>query len=262
MKLCNKCKTNKEPLNFSKKARSKDGLSNWCKDCNKDYTKSYYINNKESLDRKNKENYQKNSEHFKQKSKEYRENNKEYYSEYFKVYYSNNKESLSEYKKNHYNSNRDKYLINSKQQKESNPEKYSEYLKNWRENYTEYMKGYLKEWWSLNRNKRKTYWENIRNNNPHYIAWRSSLRLALSRMNKAKNEHTIDLLGYTPFDLKSHMESLFKDGMSWENWGEWHIDHKIPVSKFDPNTPIDVVNDLSNLQPLWAFENLSKSNKI
>ena len=40
------------------------------------------------------------------------------------------------------------------------------------------------------------------------------------------------MLGYSSNDLKIHMELLFSDGMSWENWGEWHIDHKIPVSKF------------------------------
>lgn len=70
------------------------------------------------------------------------------------------------------------------------------------------------------------------------------------------------MLKYSAEDLKKHMEYLFKEGMSWENWGEWHIDHRIPVSKFDPNTPIDIVNSLDNLQPLWAKDNLSKSNKI
>ena len=63
-------------------------------------------------------------------------------------------------------------------------------------------------------------------------------------------------------DLKNHMISLFKEGMSWENWGEWHVDHIFPVSKFDPNTLMSVVNALDNLQPLWAFDNLSKNNNI
>ena len=58
------------------------------------------------------------------------------------------------------------------------------------------------------------------------------------------------------------MELLFLDGMSWNNWGEWHIDHRIPVSKFDKETPMSIVNSLSNLRPLWALDNLSKSNKI
>ena len=109
MKLCKKCNTTKEFLEFSKKKSNKDGLNNWCKECNKEYLKNYYLENK---------------------------------------------------------------------------------------------------------------------------------------------------------DLKLHLESLFIDGMSWENWGEWHIDHKIPVSKFDKETPMSIVNNLNNLQPLWALDNLSKSNKI
>lgn len=262
MKFCNKCVTNKEESEFSKKIRNKDGLSNWCKDCSRQYAKSYYLNNKESLDEKNKENYYRNLEHFKLKSKEYREKNREYYSIYFKEYYLDNREMLVEYKKSYYEENKYIYLERSINKRENDPIKYSEYLKNWRDNNPEYSKEYLKEWWISNSDKRKIYWKNIRNNNPHYIAWRSSLRLALSRMNKEKGGNTIDLLGYSPIDLKIHMENLFKDGMSWENWGEWHIDHIIPISKFDSNTPINIVNDLNNLQPLWAFENLSKSNKI
>jgi hypothetical protein len=48
--------------------------------------------------------------------------------------------------------------------------------------------------------------------------------------------------------------------MSWDNWGEWHIDHIIPVSKFEKETPPSIVNSLSNLQPLWAIDNYKKSN--
>lgn len=57
------------------------------------------------------------------------------------------------------------------------------------------------------------------------------------------------------------MESLFEDGMSWDNHGEWHIDHIKPVSLFNPKEKASVVNSLKNLQPLWAHENLSKGNK-
>ena len=73
------------------------------------------------------------------------------------------------------------------------------------------------------------------------------------RLGKQKEGHTIDLLGYSALEFKNHITSLFTDGMTWENYGEWHIDHIKPVSKFDKNTPINVVNSLSNLQPLWAI---------
>lgn len=75
-------------------------------------------------------------------------------------------------------------------------------------------------------------------------------------------------LGYNIDELKNHLEEQFKDGMSWDNYGfyGWHIDHIMPVSSFKYSS---VEDDgfkecwaLSNLQPLWAEENMSKSNKI
>ena len=48
--------------------------------------------------------------------------------------------------------------------------------------------------------------------------------------------------------------------MSWENWGKWHIDHIISVSKFEKDTDSKIVNALSNLQPMWASDNIRKSN--
>ena len=49
--------------------------------------------------------------------------------------------------------------------------------------------------------------------------------------------------------------------MSWDNHGKWHIDHIKPVSKFDKNTLPSIVNALSNLQPLWAIDNIQKGNQ-
>ena len=68
-------------------------------------------------------------------------------------------------------------------------------------------------------------------------------------------------MGYTSNELKIHLESLFKDGMSWENYGKWHVDHIRPIVSFDKNELPSIVNSLSNLQPLWAYENLLKGSK-
>jgi len=74
-----------------------------------------------------------------------------------------------------------------------------------------------------------------------------------------------DLVGYDVAELKSHLESLFISGMTWSNYGQWHIDHKKPISKFNVVT----INDdefkkcwsLDNLQPLWGIDNQIKHNK-
>lgn len=67
-------------------------------------------------------------------------------------------------------------------------------------------------------------------------------------------------LGYSAEDLRARIEINFKPGMSWGNHGEWHIDHRVPVSRLIDrgiNDPA-VINCLSNLVPLWASENLKK----
>ena len=66
-----------------------------------------------------------------------------------------------------------------------------------------------------------------------------------------KNGKTIELLGYSAIQLKIHIESLFTEGMNWDNYGEWHIDHIKPLNSFEKNSLPSVVNALSNLRPMW-----------
>lgn len=88
-----------------------------------------------------------------------------------------------------------------------------------------------------------------------------------SQLKKNKNyKGVFDILGYSAEELKAHLESQFTGGMSWENMGEWHIDHIIPKSFFvfagTNDTEFRMCWRLENLQPLWAKDNLQKSNNI
>jgi hypothetical protein len=76
-----------------------------------------------------------------------------------------------------------------------------------------------------------------------------------------KQKKTRELLGFSPEQLQLRMECQFKPGMSWDNHGQWHIDHKKPIAAFVRQGILDPrqINMLSNLQPLWAPENYSKS---
>lgn len=71
---------------------------------------------------------------------------------------------------------------------------------------------------------------------------------------------------YTVEQLRTHIEKQFKPGMSWGNYGLWHVDHKIPITLFNYEHPSDLdfkrCWSLNNLQPLWAAENIKKGNKI
>lgn len=79
----------------------------------------------------------------------------------------------------------------------------------------------------------------------------------------SKSENTIRLLGCTIEDLKIHLESMFKNGINWNNYGDWHIDHIRPCNSFDLSKPKEQRKcfHYSNLQPLWAVDNLKKSGK-
>lgn len=92
----------------------------------------------------------------------------------------------------------------------------------------------------------------------------SRIRSAMKRQNEKKYKLTIELLGCSIQQFKSHIENLFDNNMTWDNQGEWHFDHIIPCSSFN------LINEdeqkkcfhYTNLQPLWAKDNLMKSNKI
>lgn len=83
---------------------------------------------------------------------------------------------------------------------------------------------------------------------------------------KAYKISKVELIGCTPNELKKYIENQFVEGMCWENYGiyTWHIDHIIPLSKFNLKDPEEVKKafNFKNLQPLWAKDNLEKSNKL
>jgi hypothetical protein len=81
------------------------------------------------------------------------------------------------------------------------------------------------------------------------------------RKSYKKGSKTENILGCSFDNLKAHIESQFKSGMSWNNWGQWHIDHIMPVSMAKTEDEIIRLNHHRNLRPLWAHENLSKSDK-
>lgn len=105
------------------------------------------------------------------------------------------------------------------------------------------------------------HYENL-NKNPHIKAWRSVLKGYIERTNMKKSDRTFNLLKYSPKELKEHISSLFNDSMTWDNYGEWHIDHIVHVSLFKSDTPCYIVNELSNLRPLSSSLNISRHNNL
>lgn len=76
-----------------------------------------------------------------------------------------------------------------------------------------------------------------------------------------KDKKTIELLGCSLEEARVHLEASFSQGMSWLNYGKWHVDHIIPISSAKNKEQLEKLWHYSNLQPLWAKDNLSKSDK-
>jgi hypothetical protein len=89
-------------------------------------------------------------------------------------------------------------------------------------------------------------------------------RVIHAMQRNSKSVPTESLVGCTMEELKDYVESKFQEGMTWENYGEWHIDHIIPCSSFDLSVDEQQARcfHFSNMQPLWAVDNMKKGSKL
>ena len=175
---------------------------------------------------------------YSRKKKDYYQRNR---TEYNKDYYQKNKERISiqrriNYNKDYYQRNKEKILKWAKKARMKRRDKFNKYIRD-----------RLKT--DINFKLRKTI--------------RARIRLALK--NNKKRSKTLKLLGVNNIiTAKKHLEKLFKPRMTWKNHGKWHIDHIIPCSSFDLTKASEQREcfHYTNLQPLWASENLAKGSKI
>ena len=145
----------------------------------------------------------------------------------------------------------------------------------------EHKLGIIKEWRGRNKHKSAEYYykdheQSLKWQRASYLRHKDipmfKLNHAISngtrrslRGNKF-GRHWESLVGYTVDDLEKHLEPLFTVGMTWENYGDWHIDHIIPIALWQYSSYEDrefkQCWSLANLQPLWAEENIKKGSKI
>jgi len=185
----------------------------------------------------------------KKRARLWRESNPEREKEKKRLWVSNNekryKEKQKQWKKKNPDfykpwrlKNKKRFLSNAALWKKNNPDKVRKYKK----------KGYLK--------KRLTP--------KGLLDCRMNSALSYALRGKKNGRRWQTLVGYSAEELKNHLESRFDNGMSWDNIGEWHIDHIVPKSRFNYDKPdhpeFRVCWGLSNLQPLWKKDNLSKGD--
>jgi len=177
--------------------------------------------------------------------------------------------------------NREKILERAKKYREENREKILERTKKYREENPDKIKETLKKYYENNSDKNKETLKKYRKNNPDKIkktrkknkqipktklsnSVRERIRNYLKLNNISKRNKTFDLVGCNPQELMIHLENRFQDNMTWDNYGlyGWHIDHIVPLSSAKTEEEIYKLCHYTNLQPLWAEENIKKSNKI
>jgi aspartyl-tRNA synthetase len=155
-----------------------------------------------------------------------------------------------------------KYAENHKEERKENTER-------WVMNNKEHFKEQKKIYYKANKekiNRKKNEWDkNKRDTDVNYRVLKNLRnRLWYAIKENTKSATTKILLGCTSEELKIHLENKFTDGMNWDNYGKWHIDHILPCCSFDMSSS-DKQKEcfhFSNLQPLWAIDNMIKGGRI
>ena len=238
-KICKRCNIEKSKEDFYFNKSRKDGVDYWCKECSKQYKKVYCQINKIKISNYVKDWKLQNKEKVIQQRRNYRLKNKEKYQE-----------SQKEYRIKH----RDKIRINDKKFRQQHKKELSEKSKN---NYLKNKITILK--------RHKNYANNKYNTDINFklsCLLRNRIRYALKR--NFKSISTLKLLGCSLDFLKQHLSSKFTEGMSFDNYGKWHIEHIKPCASFDLSKPEEQAKcfHYTNLQPLWAKDNILKGSKV
>lgn len=110
----------------------------------------------------------------------------------------------------------------------------------------------------------KRMWQKKKRDDDKSFRIEGSIRARMNAALKGRvKKNSIRDLPYTTEELIKHLESMFEEGMSWDNYGEWHIDHIKPCSMFDHTDREQFLEcwSLDNLQPLWKIDNLVKGDR-
>ena len=190
-------------------------------------------------------------------------NPKERKKAYHKVYYESNKQTLNDKQKAYNKVNKDKIKAYNK----VNEDKIKAYKKDYYQDNKDKIKEYLDANKDKIRVKKNNYFKNRLKTNIQYKLshnLRNRLNIAINRNQKIGS--AVDDLGCSIPELKVYLESKFQPGMTWDNWSDvgWHIDHIKPLASFDLTDRKQFLEacHYTNLQPLWAKDNLIKSDKL
>lgn len=277
-KICSKCNIENPISNYHKRG---SGFKPYCKKCSAEYTKIYYLENREKINEKNK----KNNKNITEEKKFIRNIKKRAYKRNVSIDVILEEESINslceiENKKYCYTCKRvlkkncfgnlkitkdglnticlDCRRASVKEYSTQNSEKIYENKKEYIKNNMRMILDRQNKWL---KNKKKTDNEfrllcNLRNRIRNYLKSKGR--------SKKISKRTIEMIGCSCSELREHIEKNFTEGMNWSNYGRkgWHVDHIIPLSSAKNEEEMIKLNHYTNLQPLWAIDNIKKGKKI
>lgn len=239
MRKCSLCKTEKPLSEFHK--RNAKWYSSHCKPCRREYRKAQYAENPFPV---------------RERSRKWREENPEKAKETNRLAKERNKEKIAAQQKAWRAANIDRIRLESRAKYAANREMLAAKAREWRARNPEKVAAA----------KRKHY-HAVGKHRAEFKAGEAARRIlkrTLNQIGKEKVRKTTKTLGYGFDCLKQHLERNFCEGMSWENYGEWHVDHIVPVAEMIRLgiTCPKKINALKNLRPAWSAENIAKRDKF
>jgi hypothetical protein len=244
-KTCTTCGVDKPLTEYHNDKRGRLGKQARCKACKSAKDKTYRDRKGETLLQQKRAYYAANKDVIIEKQKAYAEKNKEAIAERNKAYREKNKESIRMKDREYYQKNKEYIKAKSNAYYAENKEQVIE------------------------RNNR--YERERRQRDPIFrltLNTKGAVYKALVRENGGKyGSKTLDALPFTIPELRDHLESMFDEHMTWENYGEyWHVDHVYPLSALPYDSlehpHFSLVWDLNNLRPLSAHENVTKNAQL
>lgn len=253
-KTCKKCGKKKEEGSFYAAKGNTDGLRGSCKECINSVSSIYVAANKKNVALYKAKYHLENRAEINKYQENYRAENREQLNAKQKIYYAENTKSVAAYKESYYEKNRDRLSAKNARYYEANKEHLN----------AQQAKYDAKNKVRLNFCKAKSKKEKICTDPIFAMSCRVShlMRQSLKSKGHTKKSRTSKILGCSAFEFYIHIERQFTKGMTWANRSEWHLDHIIPISSAETEDEILSLNNYLNLRPMWAKENLKKSNSL
>lgn len=270
LKRCTKCGQDK-PATTEFFGRLGEGFQSWCKLCKSES----YKENKEQISAERKSKYREknplpaipqghkkcgrcgeikpvSAEHF-GKSVKTKDGFKHVCKECRAAEYQKTRDIRMKQVRDYYRANKSKQLETTKRYKQVNRQWYLDYGRKYYKDNAEQVKATSK----------KNAYSRIEKDPAFKLLVRCRTRIYKALKGYEKPAHTAHLIGCSIDQLVAHLEGEFQFGMSWANYGKWHVDHIRPCASYDFTDTQQVLEcfHYTDLQPLWAEDNIRKSDR-